>query len=223
MPTFDTPINTNDQSLERVLSNPLPLLLVLSSDSGLQSILNEVARSEAGKLLIARINPAENPAAAKRFKADNTLIAWKDGAEQARLDSPTSVQVREAADYLLGRGPKPQVVERKSSDVHPVTVNQKNFDQQVLRSSEPVLVDFWAAWCGPCRIIAPTLEKFAGEYAGRLKIAKLNVDENQQLAMKYGAHSIPLLVLFKGGKPVQQLVGAYPEPQLRQFVEKALS
>ena len=230
MPKFDTPINTNDQSLDRVLANPLPILLMSTSgpiDPALQTELNDVARNEAGKLLIAKINTQENPSAAKRFNAGTTLIAWKDGAEQLRLDYPTPAQVREAANYLLGRGPKPRVSERKDganqqAADHPITVNQANFDQEVLHSNQPVLVDFWAVWCGPCRMIAPTLEKFAHEYAGRLKIAKLNVDENPQLAAQYGAHSIPLLVMFKGGKPVNQLLGAHPEPNIRNLVEQAL-
>jgi thioredoxin 1 len=230
MPKFDTPINTNDQSLDRVLANLLPILLMFTSgpiDPALQTELNDVARTEAGKLLIAKINTQENPTAAKRFNAGTTLVAWKDGIEQLRLDYPTPAQVREAANNLLGRGPKPRIAERKDganqqAADHPITVNQANFDQEVLHSNQPVLVDFWAAWCGPCRMIAPTLEKFAHEYAGRLKIAKLNVDENPQLAAQYRAHSIPLLVMFKGGKPVNQLLGAHPEPNIRNLVEQTL-
>lgn len=233
MPQFDTPINTNDQGLERVLANPLPVILILngiSTDPDLQSILAEVARHEVGKLLIAKLDIAENPVAAKRFDAHGgvTLVTSKEGAEAVRLENPTPEQVRQSADYLLGRGSRPEpTVAAESANaaheaVHPFTVNEANFEQQVLNSDQPVLVDFWAPWCGPCHMIAPTLEKFAGEYAGRLTIAKLNVDENQRLARKYGAHSIPLLVLFKNGKPVQQVIGAHPEPSLRKFVEQAL-
>ncbi|MCC7452099.1 MAG: thioredoxin [Anaerolineae bacterium] len=239
MPRFDTPINTNDQSLERVLANPLPVLLVISQAVSpvLQSTLNDIARSQAGNLLVVKLNPVENPAAARRFNANGgtTLVSWKNGAEQVHLDDPTPEQIRGAAEHLLGRGPVPRNVQQETarptqqttssnghSAGHPITVDERNFDQEVLRSDTPVLVDFWAAWCGPCRMIAPTLEKLAGEYAGKVRIAKLNVDQNQRLAAQYGAHSIPLLVMFKGGKPVQQLLGAHPEPNIRRLIEQAV-
>jgi thioredoxin len=154
------------------------------------------------------------------------LIAWKGGSEQLRLESPTPEQVREAAAYVLGRSPAPQKQEAPKSaqgeDTKPIKVDESTFDVHVLRSAEPVLVDFWAPWCGPCRMIAPTLEKLSREYAGKLRIAKLNVDENPRLAAQYNASSIPLLVVFKGGRPVQRIVGAHPEPNLRKFVEQAL-
>ena len=231
MPQFDTPINTNDQSLDRVLATPLPVLLLLAPGSPapvLQTALNDVARSEAGKLLIAKVNTAENPSAARRFDADGSpiLVTWKAGSEQLRLESPTPDQVRATAAYALGRGPAPQKQQTQQSahgeDSGPIKVDESTFDARVLRSSEPVLVDFWAPWCGPCRMIAPTLEKLSREYVGKLRIAKLNVDENPRLAAQYNASSIPLLVIFKGGKPVQRIVGAHPEPNLRKFVEQAL-
>ncbi len=243
MPQFNTPINTNDQSLDRVLANPLPVILALASDGAdltLKSTLDEVARDEAGKLIVARLNTAENPTAATRFGAGGgiQIVAWKDAREQTRLDNPTPDQVRAAAAYLLGRGPAPSATQHtgrraeaprssngartQTAAAEPITVSQANFDAEVLHSAEPVLVDFWAPWCGPCRMVAPTLEKLAREYAGRIKVAKLNVDQNQRLAAQYGAHSIPLLVLFKDGKPFNQLLGAHPEPNIRRLIEQAL-
>lgn len=235
MPQFDTPINTNDQSVDRVLANPLPVMLILNNNGALNSAINatleDIARTERGKLLIAKLNTTDNPATAQRFGAHSgiALIAWKSGLAQARLDNPTPDQVRAAADYLLDRGPKPSQpaqpqknTQTPRPDGHPITVNESNFDQQVLQSQQPVLVDFWAAWCGPCRMIAPTLDKLAQEYAGKVRIAKLNVDENPRLAAQYGAHSIPLLVMFKGGRPVNKLVGAHPEPNIRRVVDQAL-
>ncbi len=92
------------------------------------------------------------------------------------------------------------------------------FDQEVLNSGVPVLVDFWAEWCGPCRLIAPTIDALAAEYAGRLKVGKVNVDENGSTAMRYQIRSIPTLLLFKGGKVVDQRVGALGKADLERFI-----
>ena len=95
-----------------------------------------------------------------------------------------------------------------------VTVTDASFDQDVLQSDKLVLVDFWAAWCGPCRMVAPVLEEIAAEHPDTLTIAKLNVDENPEVSRDYRVLSIPTLILFKGGEPVKQLVGARPKPAL---------
>ena len=97
-----------------------------------------------------------------------------------------------------------------------VSVDAKTFKQEVLESTIPVLVDVWAAWCGPCRMIAPVLEQIAGENAGKLKIVKLNSDENMNLSVELGVMSLPTLILFKEGKEVTRLMGAMPKPMIMQ-------
>lgn len=103
-----------------------------------------------------------------------------------------------------------------------IELNEQNFESEVLKSDVPVLVDFWAPWCGPCHIVSPVLDKLAGEYAGRVKFAKVNVDGNQELARRYNVMSIPMLVLFKGGSQVDSLLGAVPEGSIRQKVDALL-
>ncbi len=102
-------------------------------------------------------------------------------------------------------------------------VTDATFDTDVLSSDVPVLVDFWAEWCGPCRMVAPILEQIAQESAGKLKVVKLNVDENPQTPPKYSIRGIPTLILFKGGKPAATQVGAVAKAQLAAFVNPHLA
>ena len=99
------------------------------------------------------------------------------------------------------------------------TVTEQSFADDVLASDKPVLVDFWAEWCGPCRMIAPALEEISNELGDKVTIAKVNVDENQDIGARYGVRGIPTMLLFKGGQPVAQKVGAAPRSQIQQWVE----
>jgi thioredoxin 1 len=113
---------------------------------------------------------------------------------------------------------------RKGRDcMKPVELREETFEQEVLKATMPVLVDFWAAWCGPCKMIAPIVEELATEYEGKLKIGKVDVDNNQTIAMQYGIRSIPTLLMFKGGKVVEQIIGAAPKKTLVEKLSKHLN
>jgi thioredoxin 1 len=104
----------------------------------------------------------------------------------------------------------------------PMEFTDQNFVSEVLQSDKPVLVDFWAVWCGPCKMIAPFVEELAGEFEGKAKVGKLDVDNNQDTAIKYGVRSIPTVLIFKGGKVVETIIGAVPKVQLKQKLEAAI-
>lgn len=104
----------------------------------------------------------------------------------------------------------------------PMEVSDRDFDTEVLKATEPVLVDFWAPWCGPCRAVAPIVEELAGEYVGKVKFAKLNTDDSPQTPGKYRIMGIPTLIVFKAGKEVGRIVGARPKGALKAEIDKAL-
>lgn len=108
------------------------------------------------------------------------------------------------------------------SDPQILTLDDENFDENVTRLEGPILVDFWADWCGPCKAVAPALEELAEEMAGQAHVAKINVDENGNLTNRFGIRSIPTLIVLRNGKVVDQIIGAAPKQQIRRMVEKHL-
>lgn len=226
MPVIDTPITANAETLNKVLATPLPQLLLLHHDlnTALETSFKAIAKQEAGKLLAIKVNLKENPALHLAY--DTTipvLIAFQEGKEVARKANPSAATLEDYAAYVLGKtthiegdAEKPM----QNIPTKPIPVTDENFEQKVLASDKPVLVDFWAVWCAPCRMIAPTLEKLASDLAGQVVIAKLDVDNNPMTAQQYGIQSIPTLLVFKNGQVVDSTMGAQPEAMLRKFLER---
>ena len=106
---------------------------------------------------------------------------------------------------------------------HPIDVTDSNFDEEVIKADTPVLVDFWADWCAPCKMIAPIVEELAGEFDGRIKFAKLDVDSNPKSPSSYGIRGIPTMLIFNQGEPVDQVVGAVPKSVLKKRLEQAIA
>ncbi|HEY53931.1 MAG TPA: thioredoxin [Caldilineae bacterium] len=207
--------------------------------------VNTLARQYAGKLLFAKVDADSEPDLVKRFEITHLpgLAFIRDGSVQATTHGNLSeADLRRWCDYLTMGGPRPARANGPSIALHPdgasrptaapgpaptarpprgsgkpITLTDANF-AQVINGDLPVLVDFWAPWCGPCHMVAPTVEALAQEYAGKLVVGKLNVDENQRTAGRYGVMSIPTLLIFRNGKVVDQIVGAQPAHVLRQRV-----
>ena len=231
MPVFDTPITTDSNSLQKVLNQKLPVVLYLYDrpSAELDAAFNRAASENAGEILVARVNAAENRQTHEAYgRLPLPALLTLDGGEvESKAGNIRPQDVDDHVDFLLGNGPKPletaaQAEARAASGNAPFPVTDTSFQKGVLESDVPVLVDFWAPWCGPCHMVAPILDRLAAQYAGKIKVAKLNVDENPMRARQYQAMSIPMLMVFKNGVQVGKLVGAHPQPNIEQMIQRAL-
>ncbi len=245
---FDTPIHANDPSIDRVLRAGLPVTLVFvapncSPCTVLDPALKVLAKAYAGDALVVKIDATDNPATVQRFGATAVpfTVIIKDGQVVDQVVGTVEEgDLRARFEFVLGRGSRPAAASGPSVPLaaparpasaasaaaptgngHPVVVTDSNFDQVVLRSSLPVLVDFWAAWCGPCRMVAPSVEQLAREFDGRAVVTKLDVDANPRTAGRYNIRSIPSLLIFRNGQVIDQIVGAQPLQVLRQRLTAA--
>lgn len=232
---MDEPIHVTDAAFDRaVLRADRPVIAAFWSRDGdyaprLQDLLRAAARRYTGEARVVGVERGDAPQAHTRYGVSSLpqFLFFREGRLVARARGMPSLEALHPwVEYLLGRGPAPvQAPEPPSASpppAHPVAVTDADFDEVVLRSRLPVLVDFWAAWCGPCRAIAPVVERLAAEFAGRALVAKLDVDRNPRTAQRYGIMSIPTLIFFQNGREVDRLVGVQPESVLRARLERLI-
>lgn len=236
----DAPITLTDANMDSVLNGEQPALILFSSGEGLRSdfrvAFDKAAKDDGGRIVYARVDPRHHPALAERFGVGDkpVLVAWYCGEEVARRQKPWGTDLPLAQEMLQNavRASGNTIPEEKKEEAEPVnqpivlnkpvTVTDATFEQEVLNSDLPVLVDFWAAWCGPCRMVAPILEKLAGEFAGQIKIAKVDVDANPGLSQAFRIQSIPNLMIVKQRTMIFNQPGALPEAALRDLIQQAI-
>ncbi len=245
-----SPIHTNERSIDRVLGAGVPTLLVFWRRNcppceQLNPALDRLAAAFAGRALIAKIDAEDNRDLVRRYgvAALPGLVFARGASEIARASGAAPEEALRAwLGHLVEGGPRPPLPTGPSMPLDgapqarpntaaspqgapaagaaaPRTVTDATFDRAI-NADQPVLVDFWAPWCGPCRAVAPAVERLAEEFAGRATVAKLNVDENPRAAQRFGITGIPALFIFKRGEVVERLVGAQPLPVLRQALAR---
>lgn len=231
MPILDTPITTNDQNIDKLLSQDLPIMLIFQNniiDKPLEDAIKKEAKRRAGEVLIVRLDIADSADTYVKYGEPPVPALVALGVPQGMrgkrsvasdADGIRPSDVRAHIAHLLDGAELTESNKKQKSSGTPIAVSDATFRNEVLKSKVPVLVDFWAEWCGPCHSIAPHVEKIAQEYAGKVKVAKLDVDANQVMSRRYNVSSIPTMIVFEGGQPAARIVGANPVA-LRQAVER---
>jgi thioredoxin 1 len=231
---FDAVLTSSDMSLDRVLSAGLPVAMVFYDQAlpaDLRQTMDDLARQSAGKALIVMLARGDTPQAVSRFgvRGFPAVVTVRDGKIISSQDKLAKGDLKLHIAHLLGEGPRPtpRAANQPAATSHsapaqgrPIPVTEAEFEREVLRADRPVLIDFWAPWCAPCRMVAPALEAIARDHGKALKVVKVNVDENPGLAARYGAMSIPTMIVVNAGREVDRWVGALPENALRNRVAR---
>ena len=227
MTTSEIPVTVNDQSFERwVLQSPQPVAVLFCTPrfancERMRPRWQWLAKEFGGRLRVAQLTVDDNRRWARHFEVQAlpTTLWLRGGEVQQRAEGLLEEEeLRERAEALLA-GREPSIAPRAS--VEPVILTDATF-AEAINQQKPVLVDFWAAWCGPCRMIAPVIERLAREMSDQAVIAKLNVDENPRTAQQFNVRSIPMLMIFKSGQVVDQMVGVQPEPVIRDRLRRVM-
>lgn len=237
-PPPDLPVLDSLSAVDAALAQASgPVLLLLWRDNSprrdAEIALREAAVKHA-KLQAFMVDARRDDSLVERFKLGKNavLVGWLNGEEQLRRNRPWNTDVVGLAEQIIEMIPVDESAaeaeeeeaeqEVATPDSAPVHVTGETFGELVIGSPVPVLVDFWAEWCGPCKMVAPILDKLAKEFAGRIRIAKVDVDAEQELAGQFGIQSIPTLMFVKNGKIVGQSAGAAPEPALRDAIDQLI-
>lgn len=241
-----TPIELTDATLDSVLHETKPIMILITNGEGLRGdfkvAYQKAADDAANKgVVFAQLDPTKNPKAAARLNAGEkpVLVGWYCGEEVVRRSRPWGSDLPLALESIAreARATEPEAAAepdaaapaatepKKPAKVYdaPVNVVDDTFEDEVLKSDTLVIVDFWAPWCGPCRMVAPILDKLAKEFAGQIKIAKVNTDENPGLSQAFQIRSIPTLMIIKNRTMIFNQPGALPEPALRDLIQQAIA
>lgn len=230
-------LTITDATLDTLLTPGKAVLLLLTTGEGLRGDFATAFRKAAAEqkdVTFARLDPTQNPQAAARFDAGSkpVLLGLVGGEEIVRRGKPwghdvtmvlEAVQAVISTQNPIALSAPPEEETVQVIDNVPVHVTDATFQQAVLDHDKPVLVDFWAAWCGPCRQVAPVLDKLAGEFAGQIRIAKVDVDANPGLSQAFKIMSIPTIMLIKNRTVVFSQPGALPESAFRDLIKQLIA
>ena len=234
------PLNTlNDANFNHLVGSSAALILISNGNDKLRSDFKTAftkAADEEDNILFAQIDPDSNPATVQRFDYQGTSlliglyrgeVLWRRSRPWAS-DLPDYIsQLNDAIAQDAPAAADETAVEEKAAIPlldKPLDVTDTTFEKEAILASHelPVLVDFWAEWCGPCRMVAPILEKLAAEFAGQIRVVKVDTDANPGLSQAFQIRSIPTIAVFKGGKLIFMQPGALPEPSFRQLIQQAI-